>query len=118
MGFSQSAIFTYIAAIQRPELYKGIICLSGPAIHEPIRNPFAGEYAPDWLEEKYLEPANTLRVFIAHGTKDQTPPYDFGLKSKEILRSYGYDVSFHSFEGGHIIDPEILRQALEWINTK
>ncbi len=116
MGFSQSAIFTYIAGLQRPQLYKGIICLSGPAIHEPLRNPFAGEYAPDWLEEKYLEPAKTLRVFIAHGTKDQTPPFDYGVKSKDILSSYGYDVSFHSFDGGHTIDPEILKQALEWIN--
>jgi len=118
MGFSQSAIFTYVAGIQRPELYKGILCLSGPAIHEPLRNPFAGIYAPDWLEEKYLEPAKTLRVFIAHGTKDQTPPYDYGVKSKDILSSYGYDVSFHSFDGGHTIDPEILKQALDWINKE
>ncbi len=49
MGFSQGAIFTYIAGIQRPELYKGIICLSGPGIFKPLRNPFSGEYAPDWL---------------------------------------------------------------------
>ncbi len=118
MGFSQGAIFTYIAGLQCPQLYKGIICLSGPAIHEPLRNPFAGEYAPDWLEEKYLEPAKTLRVFIAHGTKDQTPPYDYGVKSKEVLTSYGYDVSFHSFDGGHTIDPEILKLALKWINIQ
>lgn len=116
MGFSQSAIFTYIAGLQRPRLYKGIICLSGPAILEPLRNPFAGEYAPDWLEEKYLEPAKTLRVFIAHGTKDQTPPFDYGVKSKEVLTSYGYDVTFHSFDGGHTIDSKILKLALEWIN--
>ena len=115
MGFSQSAIFTYIAGLQRPQLYKGLICLSGPAIFEPLRNPFAGEYAPDWLEEKYLEPANTLRVFIAHGTEDQTPKYEYGVKSKEILTSYGYDVTFYSFEGGHTIDPNTLKRVLEWI---
>ncbi len=117
MGFSQGAIFTYIAGIQQPELYKGIICLSGPAIFEPLRNPFAGEYAPDWLEEKYLEPANTLRVFIAHGTEDQTPKYEYSVKSKEILTCYGYDVTFHSFEGGHTIDSESLKRVLEWINN-
>lgn len=118
MGFSQGAIFTYIAGIQRPELYKGIICLSGPAIFEPLRNPFVGEYAPDWLEEKYLEPANTLRVFIAHGTEDQTPNHEYGVKSKEILTSYDYDVTFRSFESGHTIDSKILKQALEWIINK
>lgn len=116
MGFSQGAIFTYISGIQRPQLYKGIICLSGPGINEPLRNPFAGLYAPDWLEEKYLEPAKSLRVFIAHGTKDQTPKYEFGVKSKEILSSYGYDVTFHSFDGGHTVDTESLKRVLEWIN--
>ncbi len=117
MGFSQGAIFTYISGMQRPQLYKGIICLSGPGINEPLINPFAGKYAPDWLEEKYLEPAKNLRVFIAHGTKDQTPKYKLGVKSKEILTRYGYDVTFHSFDGGHTIDPESLKRALEWINN-
>ena len=106
-----------IAGIQRPQLYKGIICLSGPGIFEPLKNPFAGEYAPDWLDEKYLEPANTLRVFISHGTEDQAVKYELGVKSKEILTSYGYDVTFYSFEGGHTIDPGDLKQALEWINN-
>lgn len=118
MGFSQGAIFTYIAGIQRPQLYKGIICLSGPGIFESLVNPFAGEYSPDWLDEKYLEPANTLRVFISHGTKDKTPKYELGVKSKEILTSYGYDVTFYSFEGGHTVDPESLKRVLEWINNK
>jgi len=117
MGFSQGAIFTYIAGLQRPQLYNGIICLSGPGINEPLVNPFAGEYAQDWLNEKYLEPAKTLRVFIAHGTKDQTPKYEYGVKSKEILISYGYDVTFHSFDGGHTVDPESLKRILKWINN-
>lgn len=118
MGFSQGAIFSYIAGIQRPQLYKGIICMSGPEIFKPLVNPFAGEYAPDWLEEKYLEPANTLRVFIAHGTKDQTPKYELGVKSKEILTTYGYDVTFHSFDGGHTINSDILKQVIKWIKQK
>jgi len=118
MGFSQGAIFTYIAGIQCPQLYKGIICLSGPGIYESLVNPFAGEYAPDWLEEKYLEPAKSLRVFIAHGTKDQAAKYELGVKSNEILTSYGYDVTFHSFDGGHTIDPKSLKSVLEWLNKK
>ena len=117
MGFSQGAIFTYIAGLQRPQLYNGIICLSGPGINEPLINPFAGEYAPDWLEEKYLEPAKSLRVFIAHGTKDQAAKYELGVKSKEILTHYSYDVTFYSFEGEHTIDPESLKIILEWINN-
>ena len=114
-GLSQGAIFTYVAGLQNYQLYKGIIIFSGPGISEPLGNE---KFAPNWLEEKYLEPAKTLRVFIAHGTKDQRVEYELGLKSKEVLTSYGYEVSFHSFEGGHTIDPEILKQALEWINKE
>jgi predicted esterase len=114
-GLSQGAIFTYVAGLQNHQLYKGIIIFSGPGIFKPLGDE---EFAPNWLEEKYLEPAKKLRVFIAHGMKDQRVEYELGLKSKEVLTSYGYDVSFHSFDGGHTIDPEILKLALKWINIQ
>jgi phospholipase/carboxylesterase len=112
-GFSQGAIFTYVAGLQNHQLYKGIVIFSGPGISEPLGEE---KFAPNWLEEKYLESAKTLRIFIAHGTKDQRVEYELGLKSKEVLTGYGYDVTFHSFEGGHTIDPESLKRVLEWIN--
>ena len=114
MGFSQGAVFTYVAGLTNFQLYKGIIIFSGPGIFEPLGN-FDGEFAPDWMKEEYLEPAKKLKVFIAHGTNDQSVKYELGVKSNEILTGYGYDVTFHSFSGGHTIDPEILKLALEWI---
>ena len=114
-GFSQGAIFSYVAGLQNYQLYKGIIVFSGAGISEPLG---AEQFAPNWLAEKYLAPAKSLRVFISHGTKDQAAKYDLGIKSKEVLNSYGYDVSFNSFDGGHTIDPENLRRALAWINKK
>ncbi len=114
-GFSQGAVFSYVAGLKNHQLYKGIIIFSGPGIFEPLG---AEQFAPNWLEKKYLEPAKTLKVFIAHGTKDQAAKYELGVKSNEVLVSYGYDVSFHSFDGEHTIDPEMLKQALEWINKE
>lgn len=111
-GFSQGAVFSYVAGLKNHQLYKGIIIFSGPGIFEPLG---AEQFAPNWLEKKYLEPAKTLKVFIAHGTKDQAAKYELGVKSNEILASYGYNVSFHSFAGGHTIDHEMLKQALEWM---
>ena len=112
-GFSQGAIFTYVAGLQNPQLYKGIIIFSGPGIFEPLGDE---QFAPNWLEEKFLEPAKKLRIFIAHGTKDQRVEYELGLKSKEVFTGYGYDVTFYSFEGGHTIYPESIKRVLEWIN--
>ena len=114
-GFSQGAIFTYVAGLQNYQLYKGIIVFSGAGISEPLG---AEQFAPNWLEDKYLEPAKSLRVFISHGTQDQAAKYELGLKSNEVLTGYGYDVSFNSFEGEHTIDPENLVRALAWINNK
>ena len=112
-GFSQGAIFTYVAGIKNHQLYKGIIVFSGAGIFEPLGRE---QFAPNWLEEKYLKPAKSLRVFISHGTEDQAAKYELGVISKEVLTSFDYDVTFHSFEGGHSIDQEGLKLALEWVN--
>jgi phospholipase/carboxylesterase len=114
-GFSQGAIFSYVAGLQNYQLYKGILVFSGAGISEPLGKE---QFAPNWLEDKYLEPANSLRVFISHGTKDQAAKYELGVKSNKVLTSYGYDVTFYSFEGGHMIDPESLIQAMLWINKE
>ena len=114
-GFSQGAVFTYVAGLKHPKLFKGIICFSGPGIFEPLGTE---QFAPNWLEEKYLEPACNLRVFIAHGTEDRAAAYELGIKSTQILQDYGYDVIFHSFPGGHQINPESLQRVLKWIETE
>ena len=50
--------------------------------------------------------------------KDQLAKYDLGVKSNEILTNYGYDVTFHKFDGGHKVDRESLKRVIEWINEK
>ena len=118
LGFSQGAIFTYIAGINEHDLYKGLIIFSGPGLLEPLVSPFTGESDNNWLEKDYIKSAKTLRIFIAHGTKDQLAKYDLGVKSNEILTNYGYDVTFHKFDGGHKVDRESLKRVIEWINEK
>ena len=70
------------------------------------------------FQQNYIKCAKTLRIFIAHGTKDQLAKYDLGVKSNVILTNYGYDVTFHKFDGGHKVDPESLKRVVEWINEK
>ena len=54
-GFSQGAIFTYVAGLKSFQNYKGIMAFSGAGIFEPLSGP-GGQFAPDWMKEKYLEP--------------------------------------------------------------
>ncbi len=53
----------------------------------------------------------------ANFNPDQAAKYELGVKSKEVLNRYGYDVTFHTFEGEHTIDTEGLNRALEWLSN-
>ncbi len=116
LGHSQGSIFAYRAGIKNYNLVDGIICLSGPGILEKIWSPFSDSLKADWLPEKYLQDANHLRVFIANGEKDKFTPVELGIKSRDILKRYGFEVTFHTFDGGHIVEKKILMLANNWLN--
>jgi phospholipase/carboxylesterase len=103
MGLSQGCLFTYSTGIRNPELYKGLICISG------------------WLDTTEVNPellkaGKGLRVFIAHSKQDQIVEYRVGTESRDILRKYGYDVTFVDFEGAHgLLKAEVLQQAVRWM---
>jgi phospholipase/carboxylesterase len=55
------------------------------------------------------------RVFVSHGTRDGWLPID--RCSRRIvpeLERAGYDVAYREFEGGHVVPPEIGREAVDW----
>jgi predicted esterase len=41
--------------------------------------------------------------------------YKTGTESRNILKKYGFDVTFKDFEGGHTVPEEILKQVTEWM---
>ena len=54
--------------------------------------------------------------FITHGTRDEVLP--ISRTSRRVvpaLRHNGYDVTYREFDGGHVIPPELAREAAEWI---
>jgi phospholipase/carboxylesterase len=105
LGYSQGAFFAYNSGIKNHHLFKGLIC-------------FSGWLDTDWIKEKSIKAAKDLRVFIAHGTKDRSVKYEEGIKAKDVLTSYGYDVTFRDFEGGHTVPEEVFKQAVEWMEKK
>jgi len=114
-GFSQGAVFTYIAGVKNHTFYKGLIIHSGPGLLEPLVSPFTGESNNNWLEEDYIKSAKNLRIYIAHGKEDKRVKYELGIKSKEVLENRGYEVTFQDFEGGHSVNNKILESVIEWI---
>lgn len=54
-------------------------------------------------------------VFISHGVLDRILPIDVcSRKVVPKLQKAGYNVSYHEFEGEHIIPAEISAKAVEW----
>jgi phospholipase/carboxylesterase len=58
------------------------------------------------------------RIFISHGTADQTMPID--VTSRRFvprLKAIGYDVTYREFEGRHTLPPDIAHDAFDWFIT-
>lgn len=54
-------------------------------------------------------------IFVSHGTHDRWLPID--RCSRRIVPQFeraGYEVHYREFEGGHVVPPEIGREAADW----
>ncbi|HUT02990.1 MAG TPA: hypothetical protein VM163_03775 [bacterium] len=105
LGFSQGSGLAYTAGIKNHELFAGVIA-------------FGGWLSTEWLVEKSgfdLKEAKTLRIFIAHGSKDNVVKPEEGLKAKSILEKHGYNVTFYEFDGAHRVPKEALLEAQKWM---
>jgi phospholipase/carboxylesterase len=103
LGFSQGAGVALGVALLRPELAAGILSLSGVARALDHR-----DHAP---------PAKLrgLPVFAAHGLQDPLIPIELGRKLRDDLTGLGVDVSWHEYPMGHMILPEEIADAKEWL---
>ncbi len=102
-GFSQGGAFSYDVGIGNPGLFDGIASFGG------------------WLEESRvgedrINQGKSVRVFIAHGRRDQSNRFQSALDAKELLTKRGYDVTFLPFEGGHELPDEALEAAAQWMS--
>lgn len=98
LGFSQGAAMLSLIIQHDPALFSAVGLLSGLVIQH------------DTASHLQL-PA----IFIAHGTLDQTVPFDRAEAGVEFLRSRGADVTFHQEEVGHKVGSSGMRALREWL---
>jgi phospholipase/carboxylesterase len=56
------------------------------------------------------------RLYISHGIGDEILPIDAcSRKLVPKFRRSGLDVVYREFEGGHVMPPSILREAIDWL---
>ena len=90
-GFSQGGAMALFAALRWPERLAGVVALSAYL-------PLAARI------EKEAHPANAAAsVFMAHGTFDPLVPPALGEGSRDLLRSLGHDVEWHTYPMPHSV---------------
>jgi phospholipase/carboxylesterase len=95
-GFSDGASYALSVGMANGDLFTHILAFS-PGFMEP--------------------PAIVGRpaIFVSHGTGDNILPIDSSSRVfVPNLKSAGYRVRYHEFDGPHAVPPEIAREALEW----
>jgi phospholipase/carboxylesterase len=104
-GFSMGAVMSYAMALgaERPAP-AGILAFSGFI-------PTVEGWQPD------LAGRTGVRVFIAHGRRDQVISLDFARAAAERLRDAGLQVDYHESEAGHHIDPREIPSAGAWLSA-
>lgn len=103
LGFSQGGAMTYHYGILRPEMFAGLVILSGA-----LRNP-------ETLRP-HLPAARGQRIFIAHGTHDPVVPIDLSRNAMAFLEAQGYQPLYHEYPMGHEINLEVLNDLVPWIH--
>jgi predicted esterase len=54
---------------------------------------------------------------IAHGTGDEQVSLEASERARDLLREAGYKVQFETFDGGHALPPDAMRNAGTWIRS-
>jgi predicted esterase len=98
-GFSDGATYALALGLSNGALFKRVIAFSpGFLFVRTVRGQ------PD--------------VFITHGENDPVLPISTTSRTiVPVLENAGYDVDYHEFEGGHVIDPDLAADALAWAST-
>ncbi|MBZ4418856.1 alpha/beta hydrolase [Myxococcus sp. RHSTA-1-4] len=98
-GFSDGASYALSLGIINGDLFRHIMAFS------------PGFAAP-------RDSHGTPRLFISHGDKDGVLPVArYSRRIVPQLEAAGLDVRYHEFKGGHVIPPEVVGEAIDWLNA-
>jgi len=101
-GFSQGGIMTYKNGLTNPQLFRGLIILSGKM--------------PEQDDLSTLLTNNSQEIFIAHGTNDGIISVADARKARKLLVDYEYSPKYIEYDMAHQITPEVLTDLTVWLN--
>jgi phospholipase/carboxylesterase len=99
-GYSDGASYALALGIANGDLFTHVLAFS-PGFLAPSRQ------------------AGSPRVFVSHGTLDRWLPID--SCSRRIvprLERAGHEVRYREFAGGHVVPPDVAREAARWLANR
>ncbi|QLD89904.1 dienelactone hydrolase family protein [Natronomonas salina] len=103
LGFSQGAITSLSALLERPDAYRWVVALNG------------------YLAEKHedeVASAEDKPVFVGCGAMDQVIPPKRAERAAELLEGDGADVRFERYGVGHGTTPEEITDVVQWLEGR
>jgi phospholipase/carboxylesterase len=106
LGFSQGGVMAYDLVLRDPERFAGLVALSS------------------WLPQELVASLGRrpelaqLPVFVAHGSEDPMLPVAMGQASRDSLIALGVPATYREYPMGHEVRPELLRDVVEWLDSK
>ena len=98
-GFSDGASYAFSLGLMNGDLFS----------HAPAFSP--GFAAPTRIVEG-------ARFYVSHGTADEILPIEqCSRRLVPKLRQRGFAVRYVEFDGGHVLPPVVLRDALDFLNA-
>ena len=102
-GFSQGGMMTYRYGLPNPDMFKGLVVLSGVA-------PDA-DTMRDRLPEDREQP-----IFVAHGTADMVIEVQMARDTRDFLETEGYTPEYHEYSMAHEISQQAIDDLSAWIH--
>ncbi|MPS72644.1 MAG: phospholipase [Chryseobacterium sp.] len=102
-GFSQGGIIVYSLALQYPDMFSKIACLSSFPEDKMLKHIVK--------DKKRYE---KLRFFISHGTDDAVIPLEWGRKAADLLYDLSAYFSFREYMSGHGVNQKNYLDLMEF----
>lgn len=102
-GFSQGGILAYSLALQYPQLFSKVACMSAYPEDKLLENIVK--------DKKKLE---RLRFFISHGTDDAVIPLEWGRKAADLLYDLSCFFSFREYMSGHGVNQKNYMDLMDF----
>lgn len=103
LGFSQGAITSMSALLERPEAYRWVVALNGylaESHHGEVHN------------------AGGKPIFVGCGTMDQVIPPERAEEAAALLKEGGADVRFERYSVGHGTTAEEITDVVSWLENR